>query len=221
MRIQMRIPKTNIRGFREEVCKFFTGNKFRNISFDYRNKKIIAVGFIGVCSLIIVVSIIMYAHSKSVSRENLKHINSVSIASPDVVNKQYIKDSINNLSPYENKLMNRVAEKNKKTNSFNKDDLEINDYLDDLQDYKKKSSDELTKLQGVNSSTETAIYKNNVIKEYKVFVDGLNHEINYINEKLKGNNSPEIDVAKEDYKELINIYKENDKELDKIQGMYK
>ncbi|URZ05927.1 hypothetical protein [Clostridium felsineum] len=217
----MRIRKINIRGFREEAREFFTGKKIRNISFDYRNKKIIAVGFIGVCVLFVVVSIIVYVHSKSVSRENLKHINAVSIASPDVVNKQYIKDSINKLSPYEEKLMNRVVEKNKKTNSFNKDDLEINDYLDDLQDYKKKSSDELNKLQGVTSSTETATYKNNIIKEYQVFVDGLNHEINYINEKLKGNNSPEIDVAKEDYKQLINIYKENDKELVKIQGMYK
>ncbi|MCR3758456.1 hypothetical protein KYB31_05530 [Clostridium felsineum] len=217
----MKISKINIRGFREGVCKFFTGNKLRNISFNFRNKKIIAVGFIGVCVLFVVVSIIVYTHNKSVSRENLKHLNSVSIASPDVVNKQYIKDSINNLSPYEEKLMNRVVKKNKKTNSFNKDDLEINDYLDDLQDYKKKSSDELIKLQGVSSSTETVIYKNNVIKEYQVFINGISHELNYINEKLKGNNSPEIDAAEEDYKELINIYKGNSNELDKVQGMYK
>ncbi|PJI06554.1 MULTISPECIES: hypothetical protein [Clostridium] len=211
---ERKIPKIDIGGSEGDEHKFFTGNKFRN-------KKILTAGFIGICIMFVIVSIIMYAHSKSVSRENLKHLNSVEIASPDVVNKQYIKDSVNKLNPYETKIMNRVVEKNKKTDSFNKKDLGINDYLDDLQDYKKKSSNELGKLQGVNSSTETNNYKNNVIKEYQVFIDGLNHEINYIDEKLKGNNSPEIDAAEEDYKDLINIYKDNSKELDKVQEMSK
>lgn len=188
---------------------------------DFKNKKILTIGFMCVCIFLVFISIIMYFHSQSVKKENLKNLNTVSTASPDIVDRQYIKDSLNKIQPFENKLMNRVSDKSKKTDSFNKRSIGINDYLDHLNNYKKSSSDELANLQKVSCATEVNNYKSSIIKEYQVFIDGITHEANYINSKLTGKETMEMNVSQSDYKNLIQIYKENSSELSKIQNMCK
>lgn len=199
--------------------KFFTGMNFKTP--DFKNRKALTIGFMCVCIFLVFISVAMYFHSQSIKRENLKNLNIVSTANPNIVDKQYIKDSLNKIKPYKNKLMNRVSDKSKKTDSFNKRSISINDYLDDLNNYKKSSSDELANLQKVSCATEVSNYKNNIIKEYQVFIDGLTHEVNYISSKLTGKETAEMTVSQGDYKNLIQIYKENSNELSKVQNMCK
>lgn len=199
--------------------KFFTGMNLKRP--DFKNKKVLTIGFICLCAFLVFISAAMYFHSQSIKKENLKNLNTVSTASPDVVDRQYIKDSLNKIQPYENKLMNRVSDKSKKTDSFNKRSIYINDYLDNLNNYKKSSSDELANLQKVSCASEVNNYRNNIIKEYQVFIDGLTHEANYINSKLTGKETAEMTVSQGDYKNLIQIYKENSSELSKVQNLCK
>ncbi|MFL0251503.1 hypothetical protein ACJDT4_13865 [Clostridium neuense] len=199
--------------------KFFTGTNPKIP--DFKNRIPIIIGFMCICFLLVLISITAYFHSQRGKRENLKNLSIVSTASPDIVDRQYIKDSLNKIQPFENKLMNRVTDKSKKTDSFNKRSIDINDYLDDLNNYKKSSSDELSNLQKVSCATEVNNYRSNIIKEYQVFIDGLTHEANYINSKLTGKETAEMTVSQGDYKNLVQVYKENSNELNKVQNLCK
>lgn len=204
----------------KKTHKIFTGRNSLS-TFNFRNKKFLMVGFMVLCFLLIFISITMYFHGQKVKRENLKNLNNISTASPDILNKQYIKDSVSKIQPYENKLMNRVSDKNSKTNSFNKRDLSITNYLNVLDNYKKTSSDELTNIQKESCSQEVNNYKSNVIKEYQAFIQGLDNEAKYMNGRISGQSTVDMDVCQSDYKQLIELYKLNSTELTKIQNMYK
>lgn len=204
----------------QKAHKIFTGKNILS-TFNFRNRKFLMTAFGILCCLLIFISVAMYFHSEKIKRENLKNLSGISTASPDVLNKQYIKDSLSKIQPYENKLMNRVINKNSETNSFNKRDLSITNYLNDLDNYKKTSSDELANLQKESCSKEVNNYRNNVIKEYQAFIQGIDNETKYMNGRISGQSTVDMDVCQSDYRQLINIYRSNSTELTNIENMCK
>lgn len=159
-----------------------------------------------VCIVVVfITAAAIFMHVEKVKKEAVNNLKNVGVAQSIIVDKQAIKTSLENIKPYENKLLNTVVDKKEQTEKFNSRKIEIKEYSADLSNYAKEVSEYSAAVSKINCTNEVNTYKANVLNECNNFQNGLQHEINFVNNK----DSNEMNAASTCYQNFINIYNSN------------
>lgn len=159
-----------------------------------------------VCIVVVFIAIAtIFMHVEKVKKEAVNNLKNVGVAQSTIVDKQAIKTSLENIRPYENKLLNTVVDKKAQTEKFNNRKIAIKEYLADLSNYAKEVSEYSAAVSKINCTNEVNTYKSNVLNECSNFETGLQHEINFVNNK----DTNEMNAASSCYQNFINIYSSN------------
>lgn len=190
-----------------DFCKKIL-EKSKNIDISSKRVKIIAL-----TAVVVVLSSISlkiyFNHYKNVNSE-IKKLNSVNVVNPNKLREENIKETINTLEPFENRLIKTAAGKKNLTDNFN----ETKKYSQNLTSTIKDTSKDLDQLKKCSVPPEVNNYKSNLINEYTNFIDGLDHEIKYVNSS--NCSQDEMSAAQSNYNNFISIKNANEVELNNL-----